>query len=65
MPGQYRYGVDRLVEALEGPVKDGLQAVLLFGVLDVSAIPQQAGINKTQRIQATFHAGCCWQRWLW
>lgn len=36
MPGQYRWGVGRLREALEGPVSDGLAAVLLFGVVDVS-----------------------------
>ncbi|MBU4461155.1 MAG: porphobilinogen synthase, partial [Verrucomicrobia bacterium] len=32
MPGQNRWGVARLREALEGPVRDGLRAVLLFGV---------------------------------
>jgi len=32
MPGQSRWGVARLREALEGPVRDGLRAVLLFGV---------------------------------
>lgn len=32
MPGQYRWGVDRLGEALDGPVAAGLRAVLLFGV---------------------------------
>jgi delta-aminolevulinic acid dehydratase/porphobilinogen synthase len=37
MPGVYRWGVNRLKEALDGPVKDGLAAVLLFGVIDVSA----------------------------
>jgi len=32
MPGQSRYGVNRLVEALEPLVKKGLKSVLLFGV---------------------------------
>jgi len=32
MPGQYRWGVDRLDEALAKPVKAGLRAVLLFGM---------------------------------
>jgi porphobilinogen synthase len=32
MPGQNRWGVARLHEALEEPVRDGLGAVLLFGV---------------------------------
>jgi porphobilinogen synthase len=32
MPGQYRWSVDRLPEALEKPVAEGLRAVLLFGV---------------------------------
>jgi len=32
MPGQARYGVNRVVEALRDPVSDGLQSVLLFGV---------------------------------
>jgi porphobilinogen synthase len=32
MPGQSRWGVDRLADALTGPVSDGLRAVLLFGV---------------------------------
>ena len=32
MPGQYRWSVDRLGEALEKPVAEGLRAVLLFGV---------------------------------
>lgn len=35
MPGQFRWGVNKLPEALDEPVKDGLAAVLLFGVLDV------------------------------
>ncbi len=33
MPGQFRWGADRVVEALAEPVADGLRAVLLFGVL--------------------------------
>ena len=32
MPGQYRWGVDRVKEALAPMVKNGLRAVLLFGV---------------------------------
>lgn len=32
MPGQYRYGVNRLEEALRPLVAKGLKAVLLFGV---------------------------------
>lgn len=35
MPGQFRWGVNKLPEALDEPVADGLSAVLLFGVLDV------------------------------
>jgi porphobilinogen synthase len=36
MPGQFRWGAseDRLREALDEPVKNGLQSVLLFGVVD-------------------------------
>lgn len=34
MPGQYRWGVNRLPEALDVPVSHGLRAVLLFGVVD-------------------------------
>ena len=37
MPGQCRWGVRRLAEALDGPVADGLAAVLLFGVIDDAA----------------------------
>ena len=32
MPGQCRWGVNRLAEALDGAVADGLRSVLLFGV---------------------------------
>jgi porphobilinogen synthase len=32
MPGQFRYTVDRLIAALEAPVRNGLGGVLLFGV---------------------------------
>ncbi len=32
LPGQARYGVNRIVEALKPVVQDGLQSVLLFGV---------------------------------
>ena len=32
MPGQARYGVNKLVEALREPVSNGLESVLLFGV---------------------------------
>jgi len=32
MPGQYRWGVNRLEEALSSAVADGLRSVLLFGV---------------------------------
>ena len=32
MPGQFRYGADRLVDALAAPVRGGLGGVLLFGV---------------------------------
>ena len=35
LPGVYRWGVDMLEEALEEPVKNGLQSVLLFGVVSV------------------------------
>ena len=34
LPGQCRWGVSRLPEALDGPVAAGLSAVLLFGVVD-------------------------------
>lgn len=37
MPGQFRWGVNRLNEALSQPVQDGLKCVILFGVLDVSS----------------------------
>ena len=37
MPGQHRWGVSRLGEALDAPVAQGLRAVLLFGVLDDAA----------------------------
>ena len=36
MPGQFRWGVKRLAEALSEPVADGLQSVIIFGVLGVS-----------------------------
>lgn len=42
MPGQYRWGVNRLGEALAGPVADGLASVILFGVLGVRFIAQAA-----------------------
>lgn len=34
MPEQCRWGANRLPEALDQPVRDGLAAVLLFGVID-------------------------------
>jgi len=34
MPEQYRWGVNKLSEALDIPVKNGLSSVLLFGVID-------------------------------
>jgi len=37
MPGQYRWGVNRLAEALDIPVSHGLRSVLLFGVIDDSS----------------------------
>ena len=37
MPGQHRWGVGRLGEALDAPVAAGLRAVLLFGVLEGAA----------------------------
>ena len=37
MPGQCRWGVDRLPEALDVPVSRGLSAVLLFGVVEDAA----------------------------
>lgn len=37
MPGQFRWGVNRLPEALDEPVANGLAAVLLFGVIDDAA----------------------------
>jgi len=33
MPEQFRYGVNRVVEALRPVVTSGLKSVLLFGVL--------------------------------
>lgn len=33
MPGQFRWGVSRLREALDKPIAGGLRAVLLFGVI--------------------------------
>jgi porphobilinogen synthase len=35
MPGQYRWGVNRLEEALGEAVKNGLTSIILFGVLGV------------------------------
>jgi hypothetical protein len=35
LPGQHRWGVARLREALEAPVAAGLRAVLVFGVVSV------------------------------
>lgn len=32
MPGQFRYSPDRLVEALENPVRTGIGGILIFGV---------------------------------
>lgn len=32
LPGQFRYGVDRLKEDFDGYVKNGLKSVILFGV---------------------------------
>jgi porphobilinogen synthase len=43
LPGQYRWGVDRLPEALDGPVSHGLRAVLLFGVQPDAARKDAAG----------------------
>ena len=43
LPGQYRWGVDRLPEALDGPVSHGLGAVLLFGVQPDAARKDSAG----------------------
>lgn len=34
MPGQHRWGVNRLREALDVPVARGLKSVILFGVID-------------------------------
>lgn len=43
MPGQYRWGVGRLAEALDVPVARGLRAVLLFGVLGDARCKDGAG----------------------
>ncbi len=43
MPGQCRWGVNRLSEALDAPVKDGLAAVLLFGVIDDASKKDETG----------------------
>lgn len=37
MPGQFRYSNDRLVEALEHPVRTGIGGILVFGVPDEHA----------------------------
>ena len=43
MPGQYRWGVPRLAEALDEAVAAGLSSVLLFGVLDDAAKKNATG----------------------
>ncbi len=45
MPGQCRWGVNRLTEALDDAVSNGLRAVLLFGVPDSSKDPSASGAD--------------------
>ncbi len=62
MPDQCRWGVNRLQEALDEPVANGLQAVLLFGVVGVSAglprrtIAAQPAGKSSARAQSIFSA---------
>jgi delta-aminolevulinic acid dehydratase/porphobilinogen synthase len=37
LPGQFRWGIHKLVHGIEHLVKAGLKAVLLFGVVSVSS----------------------------
>ena len=48
MPGQSRWGVSRLPEALDAAVQDGLDAVLLFGVNDVRGACAGGGEARVQ-----------------
>lgn len=43
MPGQFRWGVNRLKEALTEPVANGLTSIILFGVLGESAAKDATG----------------------
>lgn len=43
MPGQYRWGVNRLEEALGEAVKNGLTSIILFGVLGEGAVKDASG----------------------
>ena len=48
MPGQSRYGINRIVESLKEAVEDGLQSILLFGVP-----------SKLSKVFAFFHIPHC------
>lgn len=64
MPGQSRWGVNRLCDALKGPVAEGLSAVLLFGVINAPERKDRSGswadtedspvIGAIRAIKATF-----------
>ena len=45
MPGQCRYGVNRVVDAMKPHVDNGLKAVLLFGV--PSNLPKVSRATKS------------------
>jgi delta-aminolevulinic acid dehydratase/porphobilinogen synthase len=45
LPGQYRVGVNKLAGLLAGPVRDGLKAVLVFGVVSVGRLPALSRAN--------------------
>ncbi|MEM7392402.1 MAG: porphobilinogen synthase, partial [Verrucomicrobiota bacterium] len=54
MPGQFRWGPDRIAEAIEPLVNDGLRAVLIFGVptRDKDGMGSTADDENTPAIQA-------------
>ena len=59
MPGQYRWGVNRLKEALAEAVADGLAAVLLFGVVNVSVAHGVIGMLRLSIIEISC-TNRCW-----
>ena len=49
LPGVCRWGVDRLGEALDEPVRNGLRSVLLFGVLAPGSVKDACGSSADSR----------------